>query len=141
MKFYKIYPECPAGFEGVEWDESFDPPRQISAHLIFAAPVFAELITSYGGAFAVTEPLAEALAKSGLTGFQFGPLSGEISPDLSKDTPPFEIPALRGLVITGRALADDFGVKMLGLLILSERAVDFLTMRNESFGKYVYELS
>lgn len=138
VKFFETNPECPAGFGGVEWDDSFDPPRQISARLIFAVPVRAELITSYGAAFAVTEPLAAALSRTDLTGFAFGPASGSPRSDLEEDAW-FEIPPLRGLVITGRAFLDDFGSRQQGLLILSERAVDFLESRDPKFRDYIME--
>ncbi|MEU0540112.1 hypothetical protein ABZ319_09595 [Nocardia sp. NPDC005978] len=138
MKFYPVEPECPADFGGVEWDESFDPPRQVSAHLTFEVPLFSDLVTSYGGAFAVTEPLAAALEETDLTGFEFGPLTGEVSDKGYYDIPPFEIPPLRGLIVTGRACADDFGLARKGRLVLSERAVDFLTTRDAAFRDYVF---
>ncbi|WP_216917512.1 hypothetical protein [Nocardia noduli] len=138
MKFYETNPECPAGFGGVEWDGRFDPPRQISAHLTFAVPVRAELITSYGAAFAVTEPLAEALSKTDLTGFEFGPVTSSLKPDIEDDSL-FEVPPLRGLIITGKAFADDFGIEQQGLLILSEKAVELLTSRDSKFRNYIME--
>ena len=138
MKYYETNPECPAGFGGVVWDDSYVPPRQVSAHLTFAVPVRAELITSYGAAFAVTEPLADALLETDLTGFAFSPVSGTLHPDLEEDAL-FELPLLRGLVITGRAFQDDFGIEQQGLLILSERAVRFLDSRDPKFRDCVME--
>ncbi|MGV9408585.1 hypothetical protein ACWDOP_01620 [Nocardia sp. NPDC003693] len=137
MLFYPVEPECPAGFGGVQWDKSFDPPRQISAHLVFEVPLQSDLMTSYGAAFAVTEPLAVDLAGTELTGFEFGPATGEVGRKGFYEIPEFEIPPLRGLIVTGRACADDFGLAGEGQLILSERAVDFLTKRDKAFRQYI----
>ncbi|WP_040712134.1 hypothetical protein [Nocardia takedensis] len=138
-KFYVVYPECPAGFEGVEWDTSFVPPRPASAHLLFDAPLFSDLVTSHAGVYAVTLALADDLAATELTGFAFVPLTGELSSYVEAGRE-FEIPALRALVITSPALAADFGLKGRKRLVLSQRAVDFLTTRDPVFGKYVMDV-
>ncbi|WP_431971566.1 hypothetical protein [Nocardia sp. bgisy134] len=129
MTFYLIDPEIPADFGQVSRDSSYDPPRVVSAHFEFHHPVDGELITSYSGAYAVTKPLADALAESELTGYEFGPVTASISA-LVEDPGGLVIPPLFGLIITGRAFIDDFGVQGHSNLIASERAAEFLWNRD-----------
>ncbi|MGV9610883.1 hypothetical protein [Nocardia xishanensis] len=129
MTFYLIDPEIPAGFGEVSRDSNSDPPRVVSAHFEFHFPVEGELITSYSGAYAVTQPLADALAGSDLTGYEFGPVTTSISA-LVEDPGGLVIPRLLGLIITGRAFVDDFGIQGHSNLIASERAAEFLWNRD-----------
>ncbi|TQM29855.1 hypothetical protein [Nocardia bhagyanarayanae] len=129
MTFYLINPEVPADFGQVSRDSSYDPPRVVSAHFEFYYPVDSELITSYSGAYAVTKPLADALTESDLTGYEFGPVTTSISA-LVEDPDRIIIPPLTGLVITGRAFSDDFGIQGRSKLIASERAAEFLWNRD-----------
>ncbi|MFD6393578.1 hypothetical protein [Nocardia sp. NPDC060259] len=129
MTFYLINPDVPADFGQVSRDSSYDPPRVVSAHFEFYYPVDSELITSYSGAYAVTKPLADALAANDLTGYEFGPVTTSISA-LVEDPGGIVIPPLFGLTITGRAFVDDFGIQGLSKLIASERAAEFLWNRD-----------
>ncbi|MGW6730127.1 hypothetical protein ACWF9G_29870 [Nocardia sp. NPDC055029] len=135
MSFYFLRADVPANFGEVVYDDSYDPPRVVTAHFEFAYPVERELMKSNSGAYAVTRPLADALAQSGLNGYEFGPITTSIS-SLVEDPGSIVIPPLFGLVITGRAFADDFGIKGYGRLIASERAAAFLFERDEILRQY-----
>ncbi|MFI7529481.1 hypothetical protein [Nocardia salmonicida] len=138
MKFYLVYLECPSETGEVEWDESFDPPRPISAHLLYDAPPISDLVTSRAGVHMVTVPLADALAATDLTGFEFAPSTSEAVPDVEMRGE-YEIPPMRVLVITGRPFVDDFGPKQTGI-ILSQRGVDFLTAWEPRFSRFVMDV-
>ncbi|MFD6393579.1 hypothetical protein [Nocardia sp. NPDC060259] len=139
MSFYLVTPDVPADFGEVVYDDSYDPPRVVSAHFEFSYPVERELMKSYSGAYAVTKPLADALAQSGLNGYEFGPVTTSIS-SLVEDPEGFVIPPLFGLIITGRAFVDDFGIQGHSKLIGSERAAKFLFDRDEILRRYSSQL-
>ncbi|TQM29854.1 hypothetical protein [Nocardia bhagyanarayanae] len=135
MSFYLLRPDVPADFGEVVYDDSVTPRRVVSAHFEFAYPVERELMKSYSGAYAVTKPLADALAESDLNGSEFGPVTTSIS-SLVEDPEDFDIPPLFGLIITGRAFVDDFGIKGRSKLIASQRAAEFLFARDEILREY-----
>ncbi|MFD6394304.1 hypothetical protein [Nocardia sp. NPDC060259] len=139
MSFYFLRADVPANFGEVVYDDSYDPPRVVTAHFEFAYPVERELMKSNSGAYAVTTPLADALAQSGLNGYEFGPITTSIS-SLVEDPAGFVIPPLLGLVVTGRAFVDDFGIKGRSKLIASERAAAFLFERDETLRQYSSKL-
>ncbi|MFB8281696.1 hypothetical protein [Nocardia colli] len=143
VPFYRINPEAPADFGAVELDESFDPPRVVAANFEFAAPIreSSEMIKSYGGAYAVTDSLAEALQSTDLTGYRFGPITTSVSATpYVEDTTTIRIPPLRGFVVTGEAFVDDFGIASKGGLIGSEKAARFLFARDPELEKVSFEL-
>ncbi|WP_431971565.1 hypothetical protein [Nocardia sp. bgisy134] len=70
-----------------------------------------------------------------MNGYEFGPVTTSIS-SLVEDSEGFVIPPLFGLVITGRAFVDDFGIKGRSKLIASQQAAEFLFDRDEILREY-----
>ncbi|MFB8282666.1 hypothetical protein [Nocardia colli] len=141
MTLYTLNPDVPA--DHAEWieDPNSDPPRITGARFEFVLPVIGELLNSQSGLYAVTEPLAAALAATTMTGFTLVPATGEIA-DYAQDPETIVIPTFYGLYLHGEPGQADFAHRR-GMpfgMVLSQRAADFLCEREPKLAKTRWEI-
>ncbi|APA97842.1 hypothetical protein [Nocardia seriolae] len=141
MTLYTLNPDVPA--DHAEWvvDDTADPPQVTGARFEFVLPVISELLTSQSGLYAVTEPLAAALAASGMTGFSLVPAEGAPA-DYADNADAIVIPTFYGLYLHGEPGKDDFAHERgapVGL-VLSQRAADLLCERDPALSEMRWEV-
>ncbi|QIS03040.1 hypothetical protein F5X71_12595 [Nocardia brasiliensis] len=119
------------------WDDTTDPRTLVSAVFSMVAPIDSEIFNSgLGGLTGVTEPLAQALAATGFTGYRLVPATTEPTQypnDYGPDPSTLVFPRLFALQITGQPGIDDFAKTYRP--VLSERLTDFLCTRDSALTK------
>lgn len=126
MKFFKVYPEVPAGIgKDTLFDKTSVPWEILNLHLVFQGWLGCQLMTSHPYFF-VTYFLKERIEKSKITGIlKFKPVTitkSELFFDVHGN---LEIPPCYWLEINGIAGKDDIGL-MSNDLILSERFMSLI---------------
>lgn len=109
----------------IQVDRRTHPPRVTRLHYEFQGWLGDDLLTTFPE-FVVTERLAEALERSGMTGFQLADLevsAGNTWTQLHDARP---LPRCRWLKVTDRAGAADFGLTELAHLVVSQRGLELL---------------
>ena len=129
MSFYALKPEVPGalGERTVLRHRPGAYPIVMQLHFEFSYGTLGnDLITSHP-VFLVTVRLAEALERSGLSGFA---ISSNVDVTVDEQVwlfePEWQPPAVRWLQVTGEPALDDFGLTANALLVVSSRALSVL---------------
>lgn len=126
LPFQLLEPEVAGGWgPNTQARRETHPPVVTQLHYEFQGWLGDDLLTTFPE-FVVTERLAQALERSGLTGFEIAPLEvspGDMWEQLYGDRP---VPQCRWLRITARAGEADFGKTKLADLVASAEAFALL---------------
>ena len=106
-------------------DRSAHPPRVSELHYVLTGWLGDELLESFP-CYIVTERVADALQRAGLTGCTFDAVKLEVSNQFRELYLDRHVPMFRWLRITGRAFVDDFAMSDDHLLVVSDRALAIL---------------
>ena len=126
-KYYKIYPEVPAGIgeNSVINRIPGQPLEVIKMHLVFEGWLGSDLMKT-SPVFYVTEKLKDALEKEDFSGISvFEKIEVTKSENFIELYPELELPNFFLMRIIGVAYKSDFGIDI-GKLVVSELALNFL---------------
>lgn len=140
MEYYWLEAAIPGGV-GPDADyNGMRQPRLIGTlHYEFGDWTDDDIVTE-DGFWLVTEPVANALPTSGLSGWSLDDVVVTTDDSWKRDPIPRTLPTWHRLIPTGTACQDDFGVKGITLLAISQRSLDFLRQFTLSEAK-LYSIS
>jgi len=128
MKFYFVEPEVAGGLGShTKMDSSAHPPVIHSLHYELEGWQGDALIESFP-AFVITEAASQELVQAGLTGMNLAPVEVTKSEQFVDLYPDRVLPMFVWLRPIGTLAADDFSCAADGRLVVSERALEVLTM-------------
>jgi len=134
---YTLRPEVAGGFgPQSELDTSKHPPVVNRLHYEFAGWLGDDIVATFPSSI-VTEELAQAIAKEGLTGVQFGDVVVTKDPQFERFFPDqaAALPKWRWLRPVGKPHVSDFWQDEKGILYVSERALNLLRRFNLQHGR------